>query len=235
MLEVKNISYSYEAALALDNVSLKVKDKSITAVLGSNGSGKTTLLYVLAGILKPSNGKIYFQGKEVTDLPAYKRFEEGMSLIPEGGRIFPNLSVLENLKAGAYSTHLRKRIRDNLERVYRLFPILEERRRQLGSTLSGGERRMLAIARGLMSEPSLLSMDEPLSGLQPSIASEVIRKLKEICHEEGVTILLVEQNLHQALSIMDWGYVLENGRVALEGSSEDLKDNIYVRKAYLGL
>jgi len=235
MLETKNISYFYEAAKALDAVSIKAKEKKITAVLGSNGAGKTTFINIVAGVLKPSEGKVYFNGKDITDYPAHRRVEEGISLIPQENRIFPNLNVLENLKAGAYSNRVRKKVNSNLERAYRLFPILEERKRQIASTLSGGEQKMLAIARGLMSEPSLLLMDEPLTGLQPSLVSLVIGRLKEICHEEGITILLVEQNLYQTLNIMDWGYVLENGRVVLEGSAEDLKDNIHVKKAYLGL
>ena len=234
MLNVEKLSYSYEAVRALHNVSLEVKEGTITALLGSNGAGKSTLLNVLSGIYQPDEGSIHFKGKDITGYSAFERVEEGMSLVPERRRLFSTMTVLENLKAGAYSRKARGKFEDNLKRVYGLFPTLKERRKQLASTMSGGEQQMVAMARGLMSEPSLLLLDEPLLGLQPSIIPKIIEKLKEVS-QEGVTILLVEQNIRQVLNFMDWGYVLESGQITIEGSAKTLEHDDRVRKAYLGL
>ena len=235
MLEVENLHVSYGPMVVLRDISLQAKEREITAILGSNGAGKSTLLYTIAGILKPIKGAIFYKKEDVTGYPPNKRIEKGITLLPEGGRLFPNLSVIENLKAGACIARAQKRIADNLERIFNMFPILKERKNQLAKTLSGGEQRMLAIARALMSEPSLLMLDEPLTGLQPSYASKVIDKIQELRDNEGVSILLVEQNLHQTLKIMDVGYVIENGRIVLKGSAEEIKTNPHVRRAYLGL
>jgi branched-chain amino acid transport system ATP-binding protein len=213
---------------------LEAKTGSITGIIGANGAGKTTLVNIIAGILRPLEGRIFFRGKDITDLPAFERVKEGISLVPEGGRIFPTLTVLENLKAGCLN-RAQKDAKANLDKVYSLFPILREREKQLASTLSGGEQRMLAIARALMSDPSLLIMDEPFTGIQPSIVLKLSRSLREMCDKGDVAILLVEQNLSIALNIMDRGYVFENGRIVLEGSSSELKNNEYIRRAYLGL
>lgn len=234
MLKVENLSYSYEKIRVLYGISLEAKEKTITGVLGSNGAGKSTLLANITGILTPHSGSIYFKGKNITKLPAHKRAEEGLSLVPERRRLFGNMSVLENLKAGAYSKRARGKLGDSLEYVYNLFPILKERKNQSVSTMSGGEQQMVAIARGLMSSPSLLMMDEPLLGLQPNIRAELIKKLEEVS-KSGVTILLVEQNFFQILKVINWGYVIETGRIALEGTPKQLKENKHVRKAYLGV
>jgi len=234
MLEVSGLSYSYGRARALSSISLEAKTGSITGIIGANGAGKTTLVNIIAGILRPLEGRIFFRGKDITDLPAFERVKEGISLVPEGGRIFPTLTVLENLRAGCLN-RAQKDAKANLDKVYSLFPILREREKQLASTLSGGEQRMLAIARALMSDPSLLIMDEPFTGVQPSIVLKLSRSLREMCDKGDVAILLVEQNLSIALNIMDRGYVFENGRIVLEGSSSELKNNEYIRRAYLGL
>lgn len=234
MLKVKDLSYSYGKVRALQNICLKIEDEKITGIMGSNGAGKSTLLYILAGILQPSEGRIYLDGKDITHYPPFRRVEEGISLVPEGKHLFSTMTVKENLESGAYGRNARKKMEDTLEWVYQIFPIFKEREKQQASTLSGGEQQMLAIARGIMSKPSILLLDEPLLGLAPTIISHVIKILKEI-NEEGVTVVIAEQNLRITLQISDRGYVLENGRNILEGSAESLKRTDRVKKVYLGL
>jgi len=233
MLEVKNLFFSYKSVQALQDVSIKV-DRGITAILGSNGSGKTTLLYNIMGVLKPQKGKIIWNNKDITKYQPYERVNEGITLVPEGRKLFLNMTVHENLKAGAYTKNARKDLNKTLEMVYTLFPKLKERQNQSVNTMSGGEQQMVAIARALMSNPSLLMLDEPLAGLQPSAIPLIMNKLQELT-DKGLSILLVEQNVNIALKYSNYGYVLENGRITLEGTSSELQNNQHVRKAYLGL
>jgi len=234
MLRVESLSVCYGKAQALWDVSLSVEDKTITAVVGSNGAGKSTLLNTLAGLLTPVSGSISFEGERINDYETHERVEAGISLIPEGRRLFPYLTVEENLQIGAYGKRARADTKKSLEWVYHLFPILKERRKQLAGTLSGGQQQMAAIARGLMSRPKLLMLDEPSLGLAPIIALEVFKLLREI-NDAGVTILLVEQDVYQTLRVAAKAFVLETGRVVMEGSGEELMKQESIKKAYLGL
>jgi len=202
--------------------------------LGSNGAGKSTTVKTIQGILKPNSGSIKFLDKHIEGLPAYKIVDEGIALVPEGREIFPKMSVFENLILGAYVPRAKESLDESLEWVLTLFPKLEERKKQLAGTMSGGEQQMLAIARALMSKPKLLMMDEPSLGLAPVIVLQVFEIIKKL-HEEGVTILLVEQNVHHALEIADSAYVLEKGKIILEGKGLELLDDEYVKSAYLGV
>jgi branched-chain amino acid transport system ATP-binding protein len=217
------------------DVSIDVEKGSITAVLGSNGMGKSTLLKCIAGIQKVKSGKIFFNNSDITDLPPHRRVGMGISLIPEGRRIFPDMTVYENLLIGAYIKEYRKYIKDSLEFIYDLFPILRERRNQLAGTLSGGEQQMLSIARGLMSRPKLLMLDEPSLGLAPRIVFQIMDLIKKLNREYGITILLVEQHVEQALKICDKAYIIERGNITLSGSGEELLRNPKVRESYLGI
>ncbi|HDM92887.1 MAG TPA: ABC transporter ATP-binding protein [Candidatus Korarchaeota archaeon] len=232
MLSVENLEAGYGDVQVLWGVSLRVEKGEIVALLGSNGAGKTTTLKTISGLLKPKSGKIAFDGVEITGKPPHEVVRLGISLVPEGRRLFPKMTVYENLRMGAYL--VSGDVSDRLETVYSLFPILKERRNQLAGTLSGGEQQMLAIARGLMSSPRLLMLDEPSLGLAPKIVQEVLRAVNQI-RDEGVTVLLVEQNVQQALSIADRGYVIETGRIVLEGTGRELLENEHVKTAYLGL
>ena len=234
MLSVESLSVFYGKAQALWDVSLNVEGKSLTAIVGSNGAGKSTILNTLAGLLKPSSGNIIFEEKNINDYEPYERVEMGISLIPEGRRLFPSLTVEENLQIGAYGKRSRADIKKSLEWVYQLFPILMERRKQLAGTLSGGEQQMAAIARGLMSKPKLLMLDEPSLGLAPLIALEVFKLIKEI-NDAGVTILLVEQDVYQTLQLAEKAFVLETGKIVMEGSGGELMKEESIKKAYLGL
>ena len=234
LLEVRNLEAFYDEVQILWGVNFKVKAGSLTTILGPNGAGKTTTLKSIMGLLDKVKGEIYFEGENITQLPPYKRVEKGLVLVPEGGMIFPDLTVLENLEIGAYTSKARKLVKKNLEHVFELFPRLKERIHQKAGTLSGGEQQMLAIARGLMACPKLLILDEPSLGLAPKLVLsifEIIKKLKE----EGITILLVEQNVHLALSIADYGYILENGKIVDEGETKKLEEDPKVIEAYLGL
>ncbi|MEA1957377.1 MAG: ABC transporter ATP-binding protein, partial [Euryarchaeota archaeon] len=208
----------------------------VVTLLGSNGAGKSTTVKTIQGLLKSKTGSIRFENKHIEGLPAYKVVNEGIALVPEGREIFPKMSVLENLVLGAYVPRARaKELREqNLEGVLKLFPKLEERKKQLAGTMSGGEQQMLAIARALMSKPKLLMLDEPSLGLAPVIVLQVFDIIKKL-NEEGVTILLVEQNIHHALEISDRAYVLEKGRIILQGKGSELLDDEYVKNAYLGI
>ncbi len=233
MLEIRGLNAGYGEVQVLWDVSLRVEKGEIVSLIGANGAGKTTTLKSVMGIVKPFMGEIVFNGREITGLPTHRIVRMGLSLVPEGRHLFPKMTVMENLRMGAYAVDGSK-YRDLLERVFQIFPVLKERKDQLASTLSGGEQQMLAIARGLMSDPQILMLDEPSLGLAPKIVKKVMKVVSEI-REEGVTILLVEQNAKISLEISDRGYVLETGRVVLEGGSEELLRNEHVRRAYLGL
>jgi len=234
LLAVKNINVSYGLVRVLWDVSLTVKEGEMVATVGSNGAGKTTTLKAISGLLRPSSGSIELNGERLDRIPSYSVVEKEIAHVPEGRRLFPFSSVLSNLEIGAYTSRARGKIRESLEFVFDLFPVLRERQRQLAGTLSGGEQQMLAIARALMSRPHLLMLDEPSLGLAPTLVNKVFETLKRL-NERGVTILLVEQNIHSALSLCDRGYVLENGRIVLEGGGKELLNDPYVKEAYLGI
>jgi len=232
MLKIDNLSYSYGKINVLSKVSLEVKEGKITALLGPNGSGKSTLVNNIAGLLIPSEGDIFLNGDKITTLPPHKRVEKGISVVPERRRLFEHLSVWGNLKAGAFLN--RGKLKNNFKVVYSIFPILKERRNQIVSTMSGGEQQMVALARGLMANPLILILDEPLLGLQPSIVSEMIQNLKKIS-ELGTSILLVEQNFYQISKIIDWAYIMEHRQVTISGEIKEIINNPEVKKAYLGM
>ena len=234
MLKVDKVNVSYGGLQALWDVSVEVNEHEFVTIIGSNGAGKTTLLKAISGIIKPSSGSIDFRGERLDGLAPHKICEMGIVHIPEGRKIFPLMKVSENLEMGAYLPEARKRARDSVERVYHLFPVLKERQSQLAGTLSGGEQQMLALGRGLMSQPKLLMLDEPSLGLSPKLAMEMLGTLK-LLGEQGLTILLVSQEVLQSLRLAQRAYVLENGRVALEGSGEKLLQDEAIRKSYLGL
>jgi branched-chain amino acid transport system ATP-binding protein len=234
MLEVSNIDIFYSKVQALWDVSLKIEKGEIVALIGSNGAGKTTLLNTISGLLRPASGHIEFLGKRIDGMAPHSIVELGISQIPEGGKVFADMSVHENLDMGAYPSHAWKQKGKTLKKVYQIFPILEERKDQLARTLSGGERQMLAMGRGLMSMPKLCVFDEPSYGLAPLFVKEVFQTIKSL-HEQGITILLIEQNVRHTLEVADRAYVLENGRVVSEGSGNQLLESDYIRKAYLGI
>ena len=234
MLEVNNICTFYGQIQALWDVSFKINEKEIVALVGANGAGKTTLLHTISGILRPTSGNISFLGQRIDGLSPHSIVELGISHIPEGRKLFPDMSVRENLEMGAYANRAWKHRQETLEQVYELFPILKERAGQMARTLSGGEQQMVAMGRGLMSRPKLCIIDEPSNGLGPRLVLEVFDKIKSL-REQGITILLIEQNVRQTLEIADRACVLENGRMALEGCCEDLLKSDHIRKAYLGL
>ncbi|RLE51362.1 MAG: branched-chain amino acid ABC transporter ATP-binding protein [Candidatus Methanomethylicota archaeon] len=235
MLEVKDITVGYGELVILRDISIKVDNGEFVAVIGSNGAGKTTLLKTISGLLKPRKGQIIYNGTRIDELPPHEIANLGVIYIPEGRRPFPYLTVKENLELGAYGRRARERINENLEFVYQLFPILKERSNQLAITLSGGEQQMLAIARGLMASPEVMMLDEPSLGLAPKIAARIFNVIKKLHEEEKLTILLVEQNARKALELADRAYVLETGRIVLEGTGGELLNNEHVKKAYLGL
>jgi branched-chain amino acid transport system ATP-binding protein len=234
MLEVEALKVSYNGVPALSQVDLKVTQGSIVALVGGNGNGKSTTLRAIAGLNRADAGQIRFNGQPITALPTSKRVALGISLVPEGRRIFPKLSVMRNLELGAYTRRDRHEIDATLAEVFGWFPVLKSRLAQLAGTMSGGEQQMLAIGRGLMAKPSLLMLDEPSWGIAPKLVTKVLDTLIEI-NRQGVSILLVEQNLERALAIANYGYVIQTGRIVLEGTGRDLLDNEDVKKAYLGL
>ena len=235
MLQISNLSIYYGKSVALRSVTLEVREKEIVSLLGANGAGKSTTLRTISGLLTPRSGEITFMGEKISGLPPHKVVRKGISHCPEGRRIFPDLSVYENLvMMGAYLRSDKKEVMDSLESMYVLFPKLKERHKQKGGTLSGGEQQMLAIGRALMSKPKLLLLDEPSLGLSPTAVLDLAKRIREI-HESGVTVLLVEQNAHMALGISDRAYVLEVGKIALSGKAKDLIQIDQVRKAYLGI
>ncbi len=231
MLKINDLMVNYGGIEAVKGISFEVPENSIVTLIGANGAGKSTTLRTIAGLLRPGSGRIEFMGEDITGKDAAMIVSRGITLVPEGRRIFPDLTVLENLRIGAY---LRKDdLRDDLNRVYDLFPRLKERSWQLGGTLSGGEQQMLAVARALMSRPKLMMMDEPSLGLAPLVVRGIFDIIREI-HREGVTILLIEQNANMALKTADIGYVMETGRITLSGSGSELLVNEDVKAAYLG-
>ncbi|HEX9115906.1 MAG TPA: ABC transporter ATP-binding protein [Anaerolineae bacterium] len=233
MLEVTGLRANYDYLQILWDVSLDVQDREFVALLGSNGAGKTTLLRAIAGILCPKGGQVRLAGTNIAGLQPHEINRAGLSYIPEELDLFENMPVRENLLLGAYAIRDQKKVHDSLDFVLQLFPVLARRRNQLAGTLSGGERRMLALARGLMSSPKVLLVDEPSMGLAPLVVETVFDALKAL-NRQGITILLVEQNVNLTLAITDRGYVLEHGRIVLEGRSADLLQNDYLRDAYLG-
>ena len=234
MLKIENLNVVRGGLQILWDVSINVKKNEIVALIGSNGAGKTTFLSTLAGLLKPVSGKMLFNEKDICGLPPYKNVNLGISFVPEDRKLFTNCSVRENLLLGAYSSRAKKHTRDMLNAVYQTFPLSKERENQLSVTLSGGEQRMLAIARSLMSNPELLILDEPSQGLSPRMALEVFKTLEKL-KEREISILLAEQNVHHALRFADRAYIMETGKITLEGESSELLGNDYVREAFLGV
>ena len=234
LLLLESIAASYGDFQALFGISLTVEAGSVTTLIGANGAGKSTTLRVISGLLRPHGGAIRFQGQDISRVKPYDMVERGISHVPEGRQLFPHMSVEENLALGAYVPRSRARMKALMEEQFELFPRLKERRRQLAGTLSGGEQQMVAIARGLMAQPTLLLLDEPSLGLAPKIAEEVFEKIRQVARA-GLTVLIVEQNVVDGLSISDSGFVIENGAVVLSGSAHDLLANEQVRAAYLGL
>jgi branched-chain amino acid transport system ATP-binding protein len=234
MLNIENLVVNYGAINAIKDISLNVPQKSIVTLIGANGAGKTTTLRTISSIVKSSGGKIMFEDRDITNYPPYKVVGLGICQVPEGRLIFSNLTVKENLDMGAYRRSDKHNFKKDLEFIFTIFPRLRERMKQPGGTLSGGEQQMLAISRALMSNPRLLLMDEPSLGIAPILVKTIFEKIVEINKTLGVTILLVEQNAHFALSIADYGYVLETGNIILEGAAGELASNPQVRKAYLG-
>jgi branched-chain amino acid transport system ATP-binding protein len=234
LLEIKNLSVSYGDVPALKHLSFSVREKSIVTLVGANAAGKTTTIKTISGLVPAKEGEIWFEGEKIDNLPAFERVSRGIVQVPEGRRVFPYMNVHENLLIGAYSKKARVKIKDTLDYVYSLFPILQERSKQMAGTLSGGQQQMLAIGRGLMSLPKIIMLDEPSLGLAPVIVTQMFTIIKEI-NEQGMTILLVEQNVHQSLKLSDYAYVVENGELVMEGKAIDLSENPDVIKAYIGL
>ena len=232
MLEVKNLEVYYGVSQALKGVSFEVNQGEIIALIGANGAGKTTTLHTITGLLKAKNGSIVYNGTDVTRTPGYKLVGMGLAHVPEGRRIFATLTVLQNLKMGAFTRKDKSEIEDTLKLIYKRFPRLEERKNQMAGTLSGGEQQMLAMGRALMSHPKMIVMDEPSMGLSPIYVNEIFDIIRSI-NEDGTTVLLVEQNAKKALSIANRAYVLETGTIALSGDAKELMNNDRVKKAYL--
>lgn len=233
LLQVNNIDGFYGNLQVLWDVSLEVHTGEIVAIAGANGAGKSTLLKTIAGLLHPARGSILFAGKNITRMNAYDIVEQGISLVPEGRKLFPDMTVQQNLNIGSYSLKARAKREENLARVYELFPVLKQRKNQLAKTLSGGEQQMVAIGRGLMAHPRMIIIDEMSLGLSPLIVSELFRVLKDIRHS-GITVLLVEQNVWQTLHEADRAYVIETGRIALSGNALELLDEEEIQDAYFG-
>lgn len=233
MLEVKDLKVNYGMIQAIKGVSFHVEQGEVIALIGANGAGKTTILHTITGLLSPKEGSVVFEGTDITKIPAHKIVSMGMAHVPEGRRVFANLTVLQNLKMGAYTRKDKAEIQETLEMIYKRFPRLEERQNQLAGTLSGGEQQMLAMGRALMSHPKIIFMDEPSMGLSPIYVNEIFQIIQDVS-KSGTTVLLVEQNAKKALSIADRAYVLETGNIVLEGRASTLLDNDDIKKAYLG-
>lgn len=233
LLEIKDLHVSYGAIRALKGVSCQVNKGEIVALIGANGAGKTTTLRTVSGLIRPQTGDITFNGQSIIKMPPHQIVSMGVSQVPEGRRVFTRMTVMENLEMGAYIRKDKENVRADIRRVFQRFPRLEERKNQLAGTLSGGEQQMLAMGRALMSQPTLLLMDEPSMGLAPMLVQEIFSIVKEI-NKAGTTILLVEQNAHMALSVASRAYVLETGEVVLSGPAQDLANDPQVQKAYLG-
>ena len=233
MLEVKNLEVYYGMIQAIKGISFEVNEGEVISLIGANGAGKTTTLHAVTGLIAPRAGQIIFEGKDITKVPGHKLVSMGIAHVPEGRRVFSQLSVYENLKLGAYTTKDKNEIEETLEHIYMRFPRLKERKNQLAGTLSGGEQQMLAMGRALMSRPRIILMDEPSMGLSPIYVNEIFNIIKEVS-QSGTTVLLVEQNAKKALSIADRAYVLETGCISLSGKAADLLNDASVKKAYLG-
>ena len=234
LLEVRNVTAGYGAFTALWDVALRVERGEAVAVVGPNGAGKTTLLRVISGVIAPRSGELVFDGASLTGHPPHDVVAHGIAHVPEGRRLFPALTVAENLKMGAFLPSARKRFRENLEKVYALFAVLKEREKQRAGSLSGGEQQMLAIGRALMSQPKLILFDEPSMGLAPVMVLRLFDLIRRV-RQEGYTILVVEQNVRQVLKLVDRAYLLEVGRIRMEGAAAELAEQDFVRKAYVGL
>lgn len=233
MLEVKDLNVYYGMIQALKGISFEVNEGEVIALIGANGAGKTTTLHAITGLIPAKSGSITFEGADIRKTPGHKIVSMGMAHVPEGRRVFAQLSVYENLKMGAYTRKDKEEFKETLEMVYKRFPRLEERKNQLAGTLSGGEQQMLAMGRALMSHPKMIVMDEPSMGLSPIYVNEIFQIIKDVS-ADGVTVLLVEQNAKKALSIADRAYVLETGNIILEGNAKELMNDESVKKAYLG-
>lgn len=233
MLEIRDLEVCYGMIQAIKGISFEVKEGEVIALIGANGAGKTTTLHTVSGLLAPKAGSVIFEGKDITKIPAHKIVSYGMAHVPEGRRVFASLSVYQNLKMGAYTRNDKEEIEESLRMVYSRFPRLEERKNQPAGTLSGGEQQMLAMGRALMSKPRIILMDEPSMGLSPIFVNEIFDIIKQVS-AGGTTVLLVEQNAKKALSIADRGYVLETGKIVLDGDAKELMNDDSIKKAYLG-
>ncbi len=234
MLEIKNLKVCYDEVLAVSDVTMTVPDGKIVALVGGNGNGKSTTLRAVAGLNAAKEGTITFKGTAIQAMPAHKRVPLGLSLVPEGRRLFPRLTVRRNLELGAFTRNDKHEVAGGVDEMFSLFPILKERETQLAGTMSGGEQQMLAIARGLMARPKLLMLDEPSWGIAPKFVTKVLEVIQQV-NATGVSILLVEQNLQKALGIADYGYVIQTGRIVMQGKGDELLHDDRIRKAYLGL
>lgn len=234
MLSLNNISVGYKGLLAVQDISFRIDEGEIVSLIGSNGAGKSTIVKTIAGLIHPWQGEILFKNSQIHQAQPYDIVKMGISMVPEGRKLFGRLSVLDNLMLGAYAVQSRTEVEKHLENVFNLFPILKERQGQRSDTFSGGEQQELAIARGLMSNPSLLILDEPSLGLGPKLVSDIFRIVREI-NVRGVTVLLVEQNVYEALEISARAYVLQTGRIVMEGQGQELLKSDHVRQAYLGM
>lgn len=233
MLEVKDLEVYYGMIQAIKGVSFEVNEGEVVSLIGANGAGKTTILHTVSGLLAPKKGSVVFEGNDITKVPAHKIVSFGMAHVPEGRRVFAQLSVYQNLKMGAYTRSDKNEIEETLEKVYKRFPRLEERKNQMAGTLSGGEQQMLAMGRALMSHPRIILMDEPSMGLSPILVNEIFEIIKSVS-ASGTTVLLVEQNAKKALSIADRAYVLETGKIVMAGDAKELMNDDSIKKAYLG-
>ena len=233
MLEIKDLKVSYGMIQAIKGISFEVNKGEVIALIGANGAGKTTILHTITGLLNADSGSVTYEGKDITRMPGHKIVSMGIAHVPEGRRVFANMTVLQNLKLGAYTRKDKAEIAETLEMVYTRFPRLKERKNQLAGTLSGGEQQMLAMGRALMSKPKLMMLDEPSMGLSPIFVNEIFDIIEEVS-KSGTTVLLVEQNAKKALSIADRAYVLETGNIVLDGKASELLDNDSIKKAYLG-
>ncbi len=234
MLEIKNLKVNYGAITALQGISLEVKQGDIVTLIGANGAGKTTTLRAISGLIKSQGGEVLYQGRNIANMPAHQIVKLGMSHVPEGRMVFANLTVLENLQMGAYLRKDKDGIQQEMDYVFGVFPRLKERQKQVAGTLSGGEQQMLAIGRALMCKPKFLMLDEPSLGIAPLLVKTIFEKIVEINKQQGISILLVEQNANLALEISRYGYVLETGRIILQDQSASLRQNPQVKSAYLG-
>ncbi|MFZ3213339.1 MAG: ABC transporter ATP-binding protein [Terriglobales bacterium] len=234
MLDIRGLSVGYRGVRAVQDVSLTVRRGEVVSLIGSNGAGKSTILRTIAGLLRPWEGKILLDGEPIHVVPAYNIVRRRIALVPEGRQLFGRLSVWDNLLLGAYALDSDKDVAESLDSILQLFPWIGERRKQRAETLSGGEQQQVAIARGLMSRPSLLMLDEPSLGIMPKLVAEIFEKIHDI-RQKGITVFLVEQNVYEALSVSDRAYVLQTGRIVLEGKGEELLESDLVRQAYLGM